>query len=345
MKKILLYSAAILTMSLTSCWGDDAPDYFVPTTHGVYVLNEGVWGADNSNLSYIDLYTGNINNGKKQLGDTGQDILIYGSKMYVTVSESKTIEVMDKFTCETLKSIKLSGTQKPRYFVTNGNKIYVSLYDGHVARIDTANLEIEAVTAVGPNPEQMAIANGKLYVANSGGEQYMTGYNNTVSVVNLESFTEETTIPVAANPINMCADQFNDVYVISLSVYGEPGILQRISPDGNVTVLPQGANIMVRNGLYLYLINNPYGSATREYVVLDTKSEKIINTNFLKDPSVIDTPYSLGIDPITYYIYIGQSNKNYTGKGKVFVFDNNGNYISTLDAGVSPRNFGFLNNL
>lgn len=118
MKKILLYSAAILTMSLTSCWGDDDPDYFVPTTHGVYVLNEGVWGADNSNLSYIDLYTGNINNGKKQLGDTGQDILIYGSKMYVTVSESKTIEVMDKFTCETLKSIKLSGTQKPRYFVT-----------------------------------------------------------------------------------------------------------------------------------------------------------------------------------------------------------------------------------
>ena len=81
---------------------------------------------------------------------------------------------------------------QPRYFAACDGKVFVSYYDGYIARIDTATLEVDAMVKVGRNPEQLAVCNGYLYVANSGGMDLNTalGCDNTVSVVNLSTFTE-----------------------------------------------------------------------------------------------------------------------------------------------------------
>lgn len=71
---------------------------------GFYLLNEGNMGSNKSTLDYYDfttgIYTRNIYaevnpTVPKELGDVGNDIGIYGSKMYAVINCSNKVEVMD----------------------------------------------------------------------------------------------------------------------------------------------------------------------------------------------------------------------------------------------------------
>lgn len=69
-----------------------------------YVLNQGLWGGNDASLSRVTLANGQITNyifaaaNGRGLGDIAQDILVYGSKAYITVTFSNTIEVVDPAT-------------------------------------------------------------------------------------------------------------------------------------------------------------------------------------------------------------------------------------------------------
>ena len=70
---------------------------------------------------------------------------------------------------------------------------------GYVARVDTATLKVVDRCLVGYQPDELEIVDGKIYVANSGG--YMgagetSGYERTVSVIDIYTFTEERRIDV-----------------------------------------------------------------------------------------------------------------------------------------------------
>ncbi len=75
-------------------------------TTGVYVLNEGLLTNDNTTLTYYDFGTGtattdyyaNVNG--SGLGDTGNDLLLYGGKMYIVVNESSYLRIADALYCE-----------------------------------------------------------------------------------------------------------------------------------------------------------------------------------------------------------------------------------------------------
>ena len=192
-KKNLLYVSALcacMSFSFIGCSDDDDKQEIPPlpeqiSLNGVYVLNSGNKGNNNSSLSFYDFETKKVEadifkkvNGRG-LGDTANDILVYGSKAYIAVTNSNTIEVTD-LQGKSLKQIVSDGDPlQPRFFTCYNGKVYVSLYEGYVARLDTTSLSIESKVKVGRNPEQMAIANNKLYVANSGGADFNTsvGYD------------------------------------------------------------------------------------------------------------------------------------------------------------------------
>ena len=197
-------------------------------------------GSNNAGLSCFNLNTLTMtvdtfmNVNEKGLGDTANDMIVYGSKMYIAVYGSSIIEVTD-LSGKSIKQIKSSGDALlPRFFTANEGKVYVSLYDGYVARLDTASLEIEQKVKVGRNPEQLVVANNKLYVANSGGLDYNTpvGYDKTVSVIDLASFQETKKIEVVTNPVNLVTDSQGDVYLVSMGDYGAiPNTFQRIDSE------------------------------------------------------------------------------------------------------------------
>lgn len=188
------------------------------------------------------------------LGESAQDMLVYGSKIYVGVTYSNRLAVLEK-DGSLVKAIEpkdeTGSPMNPRYMAAANGKVFAAYYSGHsVAVLDTASLEIEKVIPVGRYPEQLVVANNKLYVANSGGGDY-PNYGNTVSVIDLNTLAVEKEIEVVLNPVNMVADSEGDVYLASMGNYnqaseGQEAInntLQRIDGQtGEVTVMGNGTN-------------------------------------------------------------------------------------------------------
>lgn len=93
---------------------------------GFFLLNEGNMGSNKSTLDYFDyqtgIYTKNIyaerNPGVvKELGDVGNDIQIYGNKLYAVVNCSHFVEVMDVRTARHITQISIPNC---RYLVFKG---------------------------------------------------------------------------------------------------------------------------------------------------------------------------------------------------------------------------------
>lgn len=104
---------------------------------------------------------------------------------------------MDAKTAKHIGKIEIPNV---RYIRFHDGKAYASSYVapvkfdqnarvGYVAEIDTTTLQVTRTVNVGYQPEELAIANNKVYVANSGGYMF-PNYDRTVSVIDLETFKE-----------------------------------------------------------------------------------------------------------------------------------------------------------
>jgi DNA-binding beta-propeller fold protein YncE len=80
------------------------------------------------------------------------------------------------------------------------------------------SLSIQREVTVGYQPEEMEIVGNQLFVANSGGYR-APNYDNTVSVIDLNSFTEIRKLDVAINLHHIKKDNYGDLYVSSRGDY------------------------------------------------------------------------------------------------------------------------------
>lgn len=316
--------------------------------HGIYMLNSGKMGSNNASLSFYNMDTQKTDpdafkrRNKRGLGDTANDMIVYGSKMYIAVYNSNVIEVTD-LKGKSIKQIQSSGDPLlPRFFTSYEGKVYVSLYDGYVGRLDTTSLEIEEKVKVGRNPEQLVVANRKLYVANSGGLDYSTplGYDKTVSVVDVETFTENKKIEVVLNPVCLTTDSQGDVYLISIGDYGAiPNTFQRIdsNTDEVKTITETNATEFASTGDKLYMLYSQYDAnwnQTISFISYDAIHEKVLSTNFITDGTTIAKPYKMGADPVTGSVYVTAS--DYKNNGDVYAFDADGKKLFQYEAGLNP---------
>lgn len=202
---------------------------------GFYQLNEGNMGMNRATIDYFDYTTGYYTRDifsernptiVKELGDVGNDIKIYGNKVYAVINCSNYIEVFDVHTAIHVKEIRVPNC---RYMAFNGGKAYISSYSGpveinpnaekgFVAEIDTVTLELTRKVEVGYQPDEIAVYDGKLYVANSGGYR-VPNYDRTVSVIDLETFKEIKKIDVGINLHRIKIDKRGYLYVSSRGDY------------------------------------------------------------------------------------------------------------------------------
>lgn len=349
MKKIK-FSLLVLgvTLIISSCKKDDAPLTPAPkVTTGLYILSEGNFGGNNTTLSYYSFATNTATtdffanaNGSK-LGDTGNDLIIYGSKVYIVMNASSYVEVANAFTAKHIAKIdfKTSGgaARQPRFVVANKNKVLVSSYDGTVAVIDTASLTVDKYITVGSNPEQMVITGDKLYVANSGGLNLVN--DSTVSVVDLGTYTEIKKITVGLNPGSITADDAGNIYVGCTGDYGShgPKLVKVNTSTGTVTKSADTAVGKIRyfNNL-LYATGGYLGSPFVR--TLSTTDFKQTSSNFVTDGTTIKVPYGLNIDGDSGDVYVTDA-VDYSSSGQVYCFDKTGKkkFSFSVAPGVSPN--------
>ncbi|MDR3061206.1 MAG: hypothetical protein LBU57_03715 [Dysgonamonadaceae bacterium] len=335
---------ALFAVVFVSCKEDDPKPEPSVAKEGAYILNSGVWGSNDSEISYYDFATQNVKNNvyftqnSTLLGDTGNDIIIYGSKMYCAVTISGKIIVMDK-NGKLIKNIQSEGSyfQEPRHFAVFEGKVYVTFKDGYVARIDTTSLTIEKQVKVGKNPEQLAVANRKLYVANSSGDNWQNGYDKTVSVISVDNFSVLKTLEVVPNPVKVQVDAQGDVYVASFYDYNANGALQRIDSKTDVVTKIDGFSSIVNfSQVYddkMYIIQTEYGESTvTSCSVFDVKNEKILKNQFITDGTTLIAPGCISVEPVSGNVYIGDS-PTYTGNGDVYIFSPEGKLLKKIDSG------------
>lgn len=323
--------------------GPEGPGVFDSTISGLYVLNSGKDGNNNAALAYWDASTGALSadvfrdaNGKK-LGDTGNDMVIYGKKMYIAVTGSSILFVTD-LNGKLIKEIMVEGESanlSPRNMAMGGGKVYVSYMEGYLGAIDTADFSVKKVK-VGPMPEGVAYANKKVYVANSDGYNYEGGYGKTVSVVDAATFTVTKTLDVAANPQTLHVVSDEKVYLIALGNYSDvPARLQMINTNTDaVTDVPdvEPTNMAIGKGGVAYILSNEYDenwNALSRYYIYDTAKDKI--TGDLVSSADIRNGYSIFTDKISGDIYIGTS--DYISNGDVYVLSAKGEIKLKFDTG------------
>ncbi len=351
----LLAMTALISGSFVACSDDNNSDEPVlpentVAEQGVFVFNGGNQSkAVEGSLSFIDLKNNTVLNDAfktingRSLGMTVQDGVILGSNLYIAVSESNTIEVVNKNTLESVKQIQPTEAQgtSPRDIVSDGKYVYVSMYSGHVSRIDPATYTIDKTVAVGPNPEEMAIANGYLYVVNSDGMNYNNGYadGKSVSKINMSSMTEEKKIEVGLNPTRIGADNSGNVLLLCMGNYYDiPATIWKIDSNDNATDTEIAATIMTVSGNSLYVINAPWGATEVTYTKYNTVTgAQAASDSFVSQP--VDSPAGIAVDPDNGSIYITSYNMvdgyaSYSTPSYVAEYSSNGTFVKKHDVGT-----------
>ncbi|MDR3047185.1 MAG: hypothetical protein LBU51_06175 [Bacteroidales bacterium] len=344
----------VSTVLFTACPNPPTPDPDSPIQEtgykGMYVLNEGNWNGNNSSITYYDFETGSVTAdiftkvNHRGLGDVGNDLKRYGSKLYCVVNVSETVEIMNANTCSSIKQIFLSGKQ-PRKIAFYGSKAYVSCSDGDVVRIDTVSLAVEASVMSGLNPEDLCVISGKLYVANSGQFNYPE-FNNTISVIDCSSFSVIKTIEVHKNPLLFGMGENQILWLLSSGDYSAefPSKLQQINTQQDVVL---GASFSPVAGFYpyhqkLYYFNSNYVTGATDIKVMNPALNDFPGQNVIADHTAITLPYAIYVDGAVGVIICDAL--NYTSNGDVYGFDFNGKKIFKFEAGVCPKSVVLLEN-
>ena len=328
---------------------------------GIYILNQGQFPSGAGTLTYYDYTSKTLSadifasTNSRSLGTTANDAKIYGAKMYITVDGSGTVEVVNSKTAQSIKTLSfLSGTTSlhPRSVAFYKTNAFVSIYNGTVAVIDTASLTVSKYITVGRNPEQMAVSNGKLYVANSGGLSY-PNVDNTVSVIDLSTLTVVKTITVGDNPYAVSADNYGNVYVNAYGVYNST--TPSLSTNQSLAIINSATDVVSSktdfgpgpfsisgdNGYYLST-NYATTPAVTQVLTYNFKTNTSGTTNFITDGTNFTAAYALAVDELTGEIFVTDA-KNYTANGTLYAFDKTGKKEYSLTVGVAPGTIVFVN--
>lgn len=349
-KYAIVLGAIALCTGFYSCDDDEIENIDKPAdtviTSDFYVLNRGNLNANDASLAFYDAKTGMLdakvyeNANGSGLGDSAEDMLVHNGKTYVSVTSSNRLVVLDK-SGKLLKKLEPTNANgepmNPRYLAADKNNLYVTYFYGHsVAVLDAETLEEKAVIPVGRYPEQLVIANNKLYVANSGGNDW-PNYGKTVSVINLSSLKVEKEIEVLINPCRLEANSKGDIYVISMGNYEDvPNTLQRIDAEtGEVKTLGNGSRMDLRDG-FLYVL---YAQYRKEESISVSKynasTGEQVNDNLIPDINKVSTLSSINVDA-SGNIYI--TDAPYTETGSVYVFNKEGKAVE--GSPVDTKGFG-----
>lgn len=320
--------------------------------------------ANKASLDYLDFRTGlyhrnrygTINPEAQGLGDVGNAIGSYGTKLYIVVNASNKIEILEASSGKRIKQLDITNCRSLGF---HGGKVYVSAYlgkvgdpqapNGIVAEIDTTSLSITRQVEVGRQPEELAIVGNKLYVANSGNYS-PPQYERTVSVIDLTSFQEIKRIDVAINLHRLKADAYGDLYVTSRGDnYDTPSRLYVIDTHNDQIKkqldIPVSQLTIDDDRAYLYSADWNYleGTYTFSYHLLDVKNEQLLAESFIRDGTEkqIAMPYGIAVNPETKEVYVADA-RDYVTPGQLYCYSPDGQRKWSVTTGDIPAHFAFV---
>lgn len=331
---------------------------------GFYLLNDGNLGTNTASLDFYDYATGQLEANVyaaanptvvKELGDAGNDLQIYGSRLWAVVNGSNKVEVMDAKTCRRLGQVDIAN---PRYVAFDGKYAYVTSYAGNIeltpdysqrgylAQVDTATLQVTARCEVGFQPDGVAVCGGKAYVANSGG--YMApNYETTLSVIDVPSMTLAGTVEIAPNLQYVLPDGRGNLWVSSRGNYADvPAAVYCYNiADGKVPFsLPVTVGAWWLDDGTIYTVGQVYDkdwNASNSYVAISVDGGAMRDFVGPEVKSAIQTAYGVAVNPATGDILLTDAG-NFVNPGFLWCLNPDGTKKWSLRAGDIPAQIAFL---
>lgn len=337
LKRFLLYS--ILIFTCLACSKDDQ-NTFHDYSKGTFIVNEGLYNSGTGTITYIkdgvviaDLFE--QQNPGLILGNIAQSIIKFDNKYFITINNGGKIVVVN---ANDFKFIDEINIDLPRYFVSTGDKLYVTSWSkdftsGYINLIDVPSLSIKKSTPVEGLPEKMLAVHNIIYLTVSATE--FDNYKN--HVIRYDNIQDEIidAIEVGDNSNDLIQDKNGDIWVLCSGFYNfsnpnlnTSGSIHKITDNKSVfsLKLDHGVNKLAINSTKdkLYFLG---GSNLFEINI----NEQNIAAKNVYDGSY----YGLGIDTENSNIYLLNA-KDFSQNGEVTILNTILFPENTLKTGIIP---------
>ena len=347
----------------------------------VILLNEGMWQADNGRLSYFE--NGAIvsnqwfrdRNGYK-LGDTPNDIIqINPDLIAIAINWSNIVQFIRP------DGVAVAATEdipNNRRLCTDGQYVYVTSYGhecetiygttyfdrGFVAKIDLSSFKVVATCEVGYEPEGIALYEGRLFVANTGGYAEQEGdhdFETTVSVINAATMTLEqnidTGIPNLYGEMSqsgryLCLNSPGNYYETppcglifdcKRALRGEPCFVVFNYPATYNTTTLDGKFLVIGSAFSYLTGQYEFSQLTIEPWTMMTTGgqrglEQSLPGTMQADFMNMVQPYGIYVNPYTGYIY-GTDAGSFEGAGYLYQWSPDGQLLGQHRVYINPGHF------
>jgi len=326
----LMVVAAVLMCSAVNCNNNpiDPDPEPVTLTYGVYFLHSGHVDMEDAEITQLNTLYATVNknvfsavNEGKKLGSNASEIFLLGNKMYVSVTGSKRISVINKYSCQEVASIGVVSpdgkTLSPRAMDAYEGKLLVSFDEGYVASIDTVSYKA-SLQEVGAKVYDIAVAGQKLYVATS---QKLIEYNPV-------TLDEMNTLPFTPRLKQLMADDlFGGLFILCND--GEDRLYRVNTSTDEAALVPSVVRPTrmerTKNGLLLYTADTSDDIGGRFQIL---NLETLSLTGFISDGSFVKDPCGIYVDPNTQNVYIAQNDAN--AGGCIYIYTTQGQYVTSF---------------
>ncbi len=313
---------------------------------GVFVGNQGNFSDANGGVSYIDLATLDVTvDAIPGLNTLVQSVALHEGVGYVMANTSDRIDV---FSTETrARTGQILEVTSPRYMaVVGGDKAYVSnLFDNTVTIVRLSDATVLGTLPTGANPEAIAVAGGRAYVANSG-----FGAGTTLTVLDPETDAALGALEVGCDgPRMLAVDAQDELWVMCTgnTVYNDDFTEIVAQTNGQVVVFDGATGDAVAR----FEAGGPLGSGTGgQEMFYDDVSERVVvvqGGSLLVFDAAFNAPLPpvriAGAETIGAVTYDGVSGRyllgrfsSFTEAGFVSLHDALGVEVGRVAVGIAP---------
>lgn len=350
-KGILTSLILAVALGFNSCSKDPRPAPVPNAGRQVFVVCEGAYGSGNSALTAYYPTTNNTEEDAYQringqpLGDVFQSMMrSRDSNYFLCINNSDKIIVLNR---ETLEREITIAVPKPRYIVqVSDTKAYVStLFDNKVYILNPKTFRIVgSISLPFKNPEGMLLVNNQVFVC-----PWDTAANAVYTIDTATNIVSRP-IPVSGRaPQEIVQDKEGMIWVLSGNqASGVKSKLTRLNPTtgavlktfdfGTADPLRLVLN-PAKDSLYFIEVSYTGGSSNNGLYRMGITDIALPTTAFIVATG-LQYFWGLGVDPYSGNIYLSDP-VGFTQRGKVYVYQPNGNLVNSFMTGVGPGHFLF----
>ncbi|HAM11524.1 MAG: hypothetical protein A2X05_14540 [Bacteroidetes bacterium GWE2_41_25] len=335
MKKLFISISIVIIFISCDKNSDDRNGSFLSGS-GAFIINEGNFMGGNGSLSfysydslkiYNDIF---INANGRPLGDVPNSLAISGERIYIVVNNSGKVEVVDKNTLESVKTI--TGLIAPRNIsIVSSTKAYVSsIYSDSVTVLDLTDNSISGFINLRRSSEAIAVIRNKAFISNwVGGAE--------VLVIDTDRDKVIDSISVAMEPESMVIDKNKMLWVLCNGGWKREFYAELIGVNTSTNVIEKRLVFPTKlaspsclqidgDGSTLYYLE----SGLRK---MKTDAETVPATPYIAESGHYF--YKMGINPVNGDILVTDA-VDYQQKGHLLIYDSAGKLLSDEMADIIP---------